>query len=107
MAALEEGAAALERSCDIALIQYRSGLVNHNRLATLPSELATNQDDLSPNRSCALVDQHQPSAGRRLANPPPAAAGAAPAHVKLGIAAAVDRAGRVGMRRQPGVAEDS
>jgi len=51
VAALQEGVEALEKSCELALIQYRNGEVDYNRLATVQSELVTYQDNLASAKS--------------------------------------------------------
>lgn len=45
--ALQESVSALEKSCDLGMIEYRNGEIDYNRLATLQSELVTYQDDLA------------------------------------------------------------
>jgi len=51
VAALQESVNALEKSCQVAMVQYRNGEVNYNRLATLQSELVTYQDNLASARA--------------------------------------------------------
>ncbi|MEM9660305.1 MAG: TolC family protein, partial [Planctomycetota bacterium] len=47
VAVLQESVDALVKACDVAMVQYRNGQVDYNRLATLQSELVTYQDDLA------------------------------------------------------------
>ncbi len=47
VATLQVAVDALEKASDVAVIQYRNGKVDYNRVATVQSELVTNQDNLA------------------------------------------------------------
>ncbi len=55
VAELEKSVAALEKSVDIATVQYRNGETTYNRLADLQSQLVTYQDNLASARGDVVL----------------------------------------------------
>ncbi|WP_425397322.1 efflux transporter outer membrane subunit [Aeoliella sp.] len=55
VAALQKSVDALKKSSDVAVIQYRNGKVDYNRVATVQSELVTYQDNLAAARASVAL----------------------------------------------------